>query len=102
MDRPATDRPDQLMWEELDSWFTPADDFFVVNHYNQPRLSAADWRLGIAGLVDRPQTLTLADLKARPRREVDFTLECSGNTGLPFFIGGVGNARWAGRRWLRS
>ena len=25
-----------------------------------------------------------------------FTLECSGNTGLPFFIGGVGNARWVG------
>jgi DMSO/TMAO reductase YedYZ molybdopterin-dependent catalytic subunit len=40
--------------------------------------------------------LTLADLMARPRREVDFTIECSGNTGLPFFIGGVGNARWAG------
>ena len=27
---------------------------------------------------------------------MDFTLECSGNTGLPFFIGGIGNARWAG------
>jgi DMSO/TMAO reductase YedYZ molybdopterin-dependent catalytic subunit len=23
-------------------------------------------------------------------------LECSGNTGLPFFTGGIGNARWAG------
>ena len=60
------------------------------------RAVAADWRLAIGGLVKRPQTLTLADLKARPRREVDFTLECSGNTGLPFFHGGVGNARWAG------
>ena len=44
----------------------------------------------------RPRTLTLDDLKGRPRREVDFTLECSGNTGLPFFTGGIGNARWAG------
>lgn len=49
-----------------------------------------------ARLVAQPQTLTLADLKARPRREVTFTLECAGNTGLPFLIGGVGNARWAG------
>ncbi len=49
-----------------------------------------------------PQSLTLADLKARTCREVEFTMECSGNTGLPFFIGGVGNARWAARRWLRS
>ena len=29
---------------------------------------------------------------------MDFTLECSGNTGLPFFIGGIGNARWGGAR----
>jgi DMSO/TMAO reductase YedYZ molybdopterin-dependent catalytic subunit len=40
--------------------------------------------------------LSLAALRARPRRTVEFTLECSGNTGLPFFIGGVGNARWTG------
>ena len=42
--------------------------------------------------------MSLPDLKARPRREVDFTLECSGNngTGLPFATGFIGNARWAG------
>ncbi len=88
--------PNQLKWEELDSWLTPADNFFVVSHYNQPAIKAADWRLRIGGLVARPRTLTLADLRARPRREVDFTLECSGNTGFPFFTGGVGNARWTG------
>jgi DMSO/TMAO reductase YedYZ molybdopterin-dependent catalytic subunit len=88
--------PNQLKWEALDSWLTPADDFFVVSHYNQPALDATGWRLDIGGLVARPGSLTLADLKARPRREVTFTLECSGNTGLPFFIGGIGNARWAG------
>ena len=49
--------------------------------------------MSIGGLVARPLTLTLDDLKSRPRREVTFTLECSGNTGLPFFIGGIGNAR---------
>jgi DMSO/TMAO reductase YedYZ molybdopterin-dependent catalytic subunit len=27
---------------------------------------------------------------------VTFTIECSGNTGLPFFWGGIGNATWAG------
>jgi DMSO/TMAO reductase YedYZ molybdopterin-dependent catalytic subunit len=101
---PWEDQPDPappflehlLVWEELDTWRTPADDFFVVSHYDTPELSAADWRLEVSGLVASPQTLTLADLEARPRREVDFTLECSGNTGLPFFIGGIGNARWAG------
>jgi DMSO/TMAO reductase YedYZ molybdopterin-dependent catalytic subunit len=85
-----------LVWEELDSWLTPAADFFVVQHYNQPALDANDYRLDIGGLVARPQSLTLDDLKARGRRDLLFTLECSGNTGLPFFIGGVGNARWGG------
>lgn len=90
-----------LKWEELDSWRIPSEDFFFVNHYGQPDgLNEAAWRVGIEGLVARPQSLTLADLRSRPRREVDFTLECSGNTGtgLDFFIGGIGNARWAGAR----
>ena len=86
----------QLEWEQLDSWITPNDQFFVIKHFNEPQLNESDWRLQIDGLVERPLTLTLSDLKARARREVTFTLECSGNTGLPFFIGGIGNAMWAG------
>jgi DMSO/TMAO reductase YedYZ molybdopterin-dependent catalytic subunit len=86
----------QLVWEELDSWLTPADEFFIISHYNTPALDQATHRLDIGGLVARPQSLTLADLRARPRREVTFTMECSGNTGLPFLIGAVGNARWTG------
>jgi hypothetical protein len=39
---------------------------------------------------------TVYRLKAMPREEVTFTLECSGNNGLPFFQSGVGNARRAG------
>ena len=26
-----------LVWEDLDSWYTPADNFFVVAHYNKAR-----------------------------------------------------------------
>ena len=85
-----------LKWEALDSFMTPADDFFTVKHYELPTLAANDWRLQIGGLVNHPMTVSLADLKHRSRRAVDFTLECSGNTGLPFAIGAIGNARWAG------
>ena len=53
-------------------------------------------QLGGGGLVQQPLTLSLDDLKARPRQEVTFTLECSGNNGLPFLTGAVGNATWAG------
>jgi DMSO/TMAO reductase YedYZ molybdopterin-dependent catalytic subunit len=94
---PAQDVVGNLLdWESLDSWRTPADEFFTVKHYNLPQLSPLDWRLTVAGRVARPRTLSLSDIMALPRRSVDYTLECSGNTGLPFFIGGIGNARWTG------
>jgi DMSO/TMAO reductase YedYZ molybdopterin-dependent catalytic subunit len=88
----------QLDWEALDaeSWLTPTDEFFVIKHFNLPELNDADWRLEISGLVDTPLTLTLDELKERELQEVAFTMECSGNTGLPFFNGGIGNATWTG------
>ena len=95
----------QLRWEDLDTRITPNDEHFVVKHYDVPALSAATWRLGVVGAVARPLALDLAALRAQPRREVEVTMECSGNHGLPFFTGGVGNARWGGvqlRRLLRQ
>src|SRR5215213_6736180 len=86
----------QMTWERLDSWITPNDQFFVIKHFNEPQLTENDWRLDISGLVDQPMTLTLDDIKGRERQEVTFTIECSGNTGLPFFNGGIGNATWTG------
>ena len=90
-----------LQWEALDSFLTPADEFFYVQHYGQPDgLDEATWRVGISGLVAHPRSLSLAHLKAQPIHEVDFTLECSGNsdTSSDFFFGGIGTARWGGAR----
>src|SRR5438067_835813 len=87
----------QLVWEELDSWLTPAHKFFYVTHYGiLQNLDPSTWHVDITGLVARPQSVKLDDLKARTRRDVDFTIECSGNHGFPFVTGLVGNARWAG------
>ncbi|MGD9711463.1 MAG: molybdopterin-dependent oxidoreductase, partial [Thermomicrobiales bacterium] len=82
----------QITWEELDEWITPTDDFFVINNFGiEPALSESDWSLEISGLVDTPLTLTLADLQGRERHEVTATIECSGNSGLPFLTGAIGN-----------
>ena len=100
--RPGTPDPNiagnQLVWEELDSWLTPPEKFHYVAHYGVPTsgLDAGSWHVGVSGLVANPLSLTLAELQARPRREVDFTLECSGNHGFPVVTGLIGNARWAG------
>ena len=95
---PDPDPADQtlLVWEDLDSWLTPNDKFFSISHFDRPVIDAATWKLEVDGLVKNPLALTLADLKARPRQEVVFTVECSGNHGFPFFTGGIGNAAWAG------
>jgi DMSO/TMAO reductase YedYZ molybdopterin-dependent catalytic subunit len=83
-------------WEKLDSWITPNERFFNVAHFERLQLKESDWRLEIGGLVKKPMTLTLADLKGRPRKDVDFTLECAGNNGFPWFMTGIGTARWGG------
>jgi len=97
---PPTAAPDvvgtQLVWEQLDAWKTPNDRFFTVQHYNKPAIDAQGWKLKVDGLVRTPLSLSFADLRARPRQEVNFTLECSGNHGFPWFTGGIGNATWAG------
>ena len=97
---PANPAPGEVVnlleWEDLDSRLTPNDKFFGIMHYEWPSIDEATWKLEIDGLVRRPLTFTLPELKSRPRQEVDFTLECSGNHGFPWFIGGIGTAKWAG------
>ncbi len=101
---PWIDRPDPgvrerlnvLNWEEVDSWITPTDQMFRVGHYGSPAIKEEDWNLEVGGLVENPRSWTLAELRALPRQEVTFTLECAGNRGFPTFVGGVHNAQWAG------
>ena len=90
------ERP-MLNWSELTSWQTPTSDLFSVGHYGEPEpVDAADWRLDVSGLVDSPKSLSLADLKSRPKREYMATLECSGNGASSRFMGAIGNVRMGG------
>ena len=87
-----------LRWEQLKDWITPIEELFHVQHYGVPEFDADKWRLEISGLVRKPRTLTLADLKARKRTTLTTTLECSGNGSAAGFMGAIGNVRWAGTR----
>src|ERR1044071_3122055 len=44
----------------------------------------------------KPRVLTLNDLKNRKRKTITATLECSGNSSSPGFLGAIGNVRWTG------
>src|SRR5690348_16478420 len=49
--------------EYFNTWLTPVPHFFVRNHMHEPvELDAATWRLSIGGEVEKPVTLSLAEL----------------------------------------
>jgi DMSO/TMAO reductase YedYZ molybdopterin-dependent catalytic subunit len=83
----------------------PTEHHYVRNHFRIPSLAAASWRLGVTGLVDRPLTLTLDDLRRMPSQRRVVTLECAGNgrsllrpavEGEPWGLGAVSTAEWTG------
>ena len=86
---------------------TPTEHFFVRCHTMTPEVKLADWKLEVTGLVDRPGSLTMADLKKLPRVSMQAVLECAGNgrsfyqprmPGAQWKFGSVGNAVWTGVR----
>lgn len=79
----------------IDSFYTPNDDFYIVQHYDQPVVAEADYRLHVTGMIDNPLALTLAQLKERPKVEINAGFECGGNRSA-LFHGLIGNARWGG------
>jgi len=104
-----SDRPEQLETSVAalgGDWLTPNDQFFVRSHLMTPEVDARSWRLETAGLVARPQTFGLTELRALGEVEHAITIECAGNgrglmplpntSGTQWTYGAVGNARWKG------
>ena len=90
---------------EMRSWVTPNAFFFVRNHFAEPDLTSAGWRLQVQGQVRRPRTWTAKELTDLPERTVFATLECAGNgrsflrqpePGVQWGAGAVGHAEWTG------
>lgn len=74
---------------------TSNDRFYKIDTAigGDPQVDPGDWSLSIGGLLDRPRTLTYAELLAMPQTETWATIGCVGND-----VGGslVGTARWEG------
>jgi len=84
---------------------TPVGLHYLLTHYDIPDVDAASWRLELGGLVERPLSLSLDELRARPAVEVAVTMECAGNgralveprvVSQPWLLEAVGTARWRG------
>ncbi len=90
---PAPDRR-QLDLRTIDGPFTPPEQFFTTQHYGHPTVDAATFRLKLTGLVDRPQSLSLEDLRRIGTAELIAGFECSGNRRP--LQGLSSNGRWTG------
>lgn len=75
-------------------FYTPNNAFYRVDTaLTVPQINPNDWSLRIHGMVDKPMTLNLDELLARPMIQRDVTLNCVSNeVGGPY----VGTARWLG------
>ena len=78
----------------LTPWRTPVSDFYRIDTaLSVPRVDIGDWRLVVDGDVDRPLTVTLAELLDMPMVEADLTLNCVSNPiGGPY----IGSTRFLG------
>ncbi|TLQ44731.1 sulfite oxidase [Streptomyces marianii] len=91
--------------EALRYRLTPPGLHYVLVHYDIPAAEAADWRIGVGGLVRTPLRLTLADLRSYPSVTLRVTMECAGNgrarltprpVSQPWLVEAVGTAEWTG------
>jgi len=66
---------------KIDGPFTPADQFFSVQHFDRPEIDGRAFRLKLTGLVKKATEFSLEDLRRMRSTEVAVGFECSGNTG---------------------
>jgi DMSO/TMAO reductase YedYZ molybdopterin-dependent catalytic subunit len=86
----------QTRWQDLTSWYTKSENLYEVKHYGVPDVKLDTYSLEISGLVRKPRTLTLDEIRKRKRKTITATLECGGNGLGVAFMGAIGNVKWTG------
>ena len=91
--------------EALRHPITPVGLHYLLVHYDIPAVDPGTWRLELRGRVERPLSLSLADLRALPAVTRPVTLECAGNgrallaprpLSQPWLTEAVGTGEWTG------
>jgi DMSO/TMAO reductase YedYZ molybdopterin-dependent catalytic subunit len=91
--------------EALRHEITPVGLHYLLIHYDIPAVDPATWRLEVGGRVERPLSLSLDELRARPALSLPVTMECAGNgralmeprpLSQPWLVEAVGTAEWGG------
>ena len=92
-------------FNQLDSFLTPTELFYIRSHFPTPKLGLASYHLRIDGAVRHPCALSYQALRDLPSETQVTTLECAGNSrvflvpqvqGAQWELGAVSNAEWTG------
>lgn len=84
---------------------TPVGLHYILIHFDIPAADGESWEVDVGGLVERPLTLTVADLRSRPIVTVPVTMECAGNgrarldprpLSQPWLDEAIGTGTWTG------
>ncbi len=84
---------------------TPTGMHYLLIHFDIPHASEDDWSLEIGGLVSRPATLDMDEVRARAPVSLPVTMECAGNgralmepraISQPWLLEAIGTAEWTG------
>src|ERR1700756_443391 len=95
----------EMPFDQLDSYLTPTELFYIRSHFPAPRIDVATYQLKIDGAVRSPLTLSYNELRDMQSETRIATLECAGNgrvflvpqvRGAQWELGAVGNAEWTG------
>ena len=84
---------------------TPTGMHYLLVHYDIPAVDVTSWRLTVGGQVEKSLSLTLGEIKKRPRVTLAVTMECAGNgrallsprpLSQPWLVEAIGTAEWTG------
>ena len=80
----------------IDAFITPTDQFYAFQHYTQPDIDMAAFRLKVTGMVSNPREYTVDELRRKSKNQEAVAFECSGNTSRGLLQGMVSNGLWTG------
>ncbi len=92
-------------FDQIDSYLTPTELFYIRSHFPIPVLDRATYRLRIDGALRHPFALSYEELRSMRSETRVATLECAGNSrvflvpqvqGAQWELGAVSNAEWTG------
>ena len=95
----------EMPFENLNSFITPNESFYVRTHFPIPSIDKDAWWLRVEGDVENPFAMNYEQLLELESVTIPATLECAGNNrsfldpkvkGVQWDLGAVGTAEWTG------